>query len=270
MTASYYRPAACTMSPYASESNDPILKPETVNAALVNISGRQRMLSQRAAMFSLMLANSQCSEERKGLKEQLRQIIDLMESSHRSLIRGNPELNLPQQKSDAISAMYFSPPLNVDQRIRTYITAVRTFFQLPDAKITSTCPLLSVITQAASEQILPALDTVVTQYQKESEATQQAIKQQQRESYRKRCIAAEKAEKAAAQAQQTLIALQRAQTQLIQAEKMSSLGQMVAGIAHEINNPVNFIHGNLQHIEQYINDILKLLKLYEKHYPEPA
>ncbi|MGP1386817.1 MAG: PAS domain-containing sensor histidine kinase [Thainema sp.] len=63
--------------------------------------------------------------------------------------------------------------------------------------------------------------------------------------------------------------LQRTQTQMIQAEKMSALGQLVAGIAHEINNPVNFIFGNLNHADEYIQDLFELLQLYQQHYPSP-
>lgn len=68
----------------------------------------------------------------------------------------------------------------------------------------------------------------------------------------------------------TLKKLQRTQTQLIQSEKLSSLGQLVAGVAHEINNPVNFIYGNLSYAEAYTRDLLALLELYAKHYPEPV
>jgi len=63
--------------------------------------------------------------------------------------------------------------------------------------------------------------------------------------------------------------LKQAQTQLIQSEKMSSLGQMVAGIAHEINNPVNFIQGNLIHTNNYTQELLELIHLYQQHYPQP-
>ncbi|MCT7984664.1 PAS domain S-box protein [Laspinema sp. A4] len=74
----------------------------------------------------------------------------------------------------------------------------------------------------------------------------------------------------AQQLQNTLQELQRTQTQLIQSEKMSSLGQLVAGVAHEINNPVNFIYGNLAHVNDYLADLLKLLNLYQIHYPKPV
>ncbi|MGC1307753.1 MAG: MASE1 domain-containing protein [Phormidesmis sp.] len=67
----------------------------------------------------------------------------------------------------------------------------------------------------------------------------------------------------------TLKKLTKAQAHLIQQEKMSGLGQMVAGVAHEINNPVNFIHGNLQYIDGYTRDLISFLALYEKHYPNP-
>ncbi len=64
--------------------------------------------------------------------------------------------------------------------------------------------------------------------------------------------------------------LKQAQTHLIQTEKMSSLGQLVAGIAHEINNPVNFIYGNLVHVSNYTQDLLGLVDLYQQHYPTPV
>ncbi|MBD1922811.1 PAS domain S-box protein [Microcoleus sp. FACHB-831] len=74
----------------------------------------------------------------------------------------------------------------------------------------------------------------------------------------------------AQQLKQTLHELQKTQAQLVQTEKMSSLGQLVAGVAHEINNPVNFIYGNLIHADEYTQDLLRLIKLYQQYYPNPA
>ncbi len=73
-----------------------------------------------------------------------------------------------------------------------------------------------------------------------------------------------------AELKNTLQELQRTQNQMIQAEKMSSLGQLVAGVAHEINNPVNFIHGNVIHVDEYTRGFLELVQLYQAEYPHPS
>jgi len=69
--------------------------------------------------------------------------------------------------------------------------------------------------------------------------------------------------------EKTLEELRWTQTQLIQTEKLSSLGQMLAGVAHEINNPVGFIFGNLTYIDDYVKDLLNLIQTYQETYPEP-
>ncbi|MBH8554836.1 hybrid sensor histidine kinase/response regulator [Nostocaceae cyanobacterium CENA357] len=63
--------------------------------------------------------------------------------------------------------------------------------------------------------------------------------------------------------------LQQAQVSLVQQEKMSALGELVAGIAHEINNPVNFILGNLNHASEYAQNFIDLFSLYQQYYPHP-
>ncbi|MEA5620352.1 GAF domain-containing protein [Cronbergia sp. UHCC 0137] len=67
---------------------------------------------------------------------------------------------------------------------------------------------------------------------------------------------------------QTLKELQQTQSQLIQSEKMAGLGQLVAGVAHEINNPISFIYGNIPYVDNHTKDILNLLHLYQQTYPD--
>ncbi|WP_193200237.1 ATP-binding protein [Nostoc sp. MG11] len=81
---------------------------------------------------------------------------------------------------------------------------------------------------------------------------------------------AEIAEAQAKKLEKSLRELQQTQAQLVQAEKMSSLGQLVAGVAHEINNPVNFIYGNLKYAKDYTQCLLKLVHLYQRFYANPV
>ncbi len=98
---------------------------------------------------------------------------------------------------------------------------------------------------------------------------QLAIALDQAELYARTRQVALRAQDKARELELALQQLKTAQTQLVQSEKMSSLGQLVAGVAHEINNPVNFIHGNLTYASAYIYDLLNLLQLYRAHYPQP-
>ena len=81
---------------------------------------------------------------------------------------------------------------------------------------------------------------------------------------------AQQTEQAAQTVQAEFSALRQNYAQYLQTEKMASLGQLVAGLAHEINNPVNFIYGNLKYVEDYAQDLLHLVQLYQTHYPQPV
>lgn len=98
---------------------------------------------------------------------------------------------------------------------------------------------------------------------------QAAIAIHQAELYQDSLNAAAADQAKAEQLAKALTQLQNTQAQLIQTEKMSSLGQLVAGVAHEINNPVNFIYGNLSHANEYTKDLLCLVELYRQHTPDP-
>ncbi len=248
---------------------DKIASARKISAAVVNISGRQRMLSQRMAFLAMRLVGAANAQERVAIRDGLLDTAALMEKSHWGLIQGSEEMNLPGKPSAAVREMYFQAPLYLDAQVRRYIEAARALAREPEAAMTQNNRHLQYIMDKAAFELLAGLDAVVSQYQLESEAEQDAVDANLAKLYQQSREAATATAERAKQLEITLRELQKAQEMLIQSEKLSNLGLMVAELVHEIKNPVNFIYGNVSHIRGYTEDLLSCLRLYQECYPYP-
>ncbi|MEM8639542.1 MAG: ATP-binding protein [Cyanobacteria bacterium P01_G01_bin.54] len=238
------------MSDYFDREQQALVR--EVNAAVMNISGRQRMLCQRAALYALRLVHQPESD----VRQELLAVVDCLARSHQGLIHGNPDLKLPGKVSPAIHQIYFAPPYTLDAQVQAFVAAARAIAQSPAAALTLDNPQLQHLLNASANRLLTSLDHLVNQYQTEAEAKVRAIDAYQVQLYEQATMAQQQAQAQAQDLQQMLTQLQSTQQQLVHAEKMSSLGQLVAGIAHEINNPLSFIHGNLSYVQEYTDELL--------------
>ncbi|NET54970.1 MAG: GHKL domain-containing protein [Symploca sp. SIO2E6] len=225
------------------------------------------MLSQRAALFALKLVCTEDSWQQERLRQEMLAVIDLMEQSHNGLIKGNPAMKLPGKLSKEVWTIYFEPPYYLSQQIWDFMTQVRALAQVTSTELNLENYHLKYILQVSETELLNALDIAVNQYQKESELFERQVEMQQAQLFQQICTARATTHAQAKQLERTVQDLQRTQSQLIQSEKFSSIGQMMAGVAHEINNPFNFIYGNLQCTKDYIHDLFELINTYQEHYP---
>lgn len=159
-----------TLSTAAWISLHLVIMQQQSTAALVNVSGRQRMLSQRAALFSNLLVHRP-KAERPAIRSQLKEAIDLMAHSHDGLIHGNNKMGLPDTMSRTVHTMYFDGPNALDRQVIEYIKNVQALLQQDDEALTPDNPLLLNITNVAPTTLVHALDQMVHQYQLEGETS---------------------------------------------------------------------------------------------------
>ena len=143
---------------------------------------------------------------------------------------------------------------------------ISAYSDMKNIRTAMNCGAFDFLTKPIESQDLELTLERSLSYVAKSKADLQIKQMQEAELRKSEAYAKEKA----LQLSQTLEQLEQAQLQLVQNEKMSVLGQMIAGIAHEMNNPINFVSGNLKYVRDYAQDLVDLIKLYQESYPEPT
>ncbi len=175
-------------------------------------------------------------------------------------------------------AEYAKPDLILLDVMMPGIDGFETCRRLKDIETTSDIPIIFMTALSNTEDKikgfnLGAVDYITKPFQQEEVIARVQVhlklRSLSRQLAQQNQLLEEKVSERTSALQTTLKELQESQLQLVQGEKMATLGQLVAGVAHEINNPVGFIAGNLHHAEEDINNLIELVELYQQEYPEP-
>lgn len=186
-----------------------------------------------------------------------------------------------QGQSEQASAILFSPAY--EQQKEIYADGIHQTTQSLELHIQNSLDAYSKTLQRSNFFSLVSFPTLgcswitilflVKEYIRRQQRTERKLRATQLQledgNYKLRRSEMELRQKAAT-LENTLQQLQQTQVKMVQSEKMSSLGQLVAGVAHEINNPVSFIYGNLEYLTGSVKDLLQCIHVYQQHAPEPA
>jgi PAS domain S-box-containing protein len=144
-----------------------LIRLQEADATVVNISGRQRMLSQRTTLLALRLPTTPDETLRQQIRAELREAVDLMERSHLGLLNGDTALGLPGRPSRQLQALYFSGDAPLDARVKEHIATLRSVLALPDEQLTPSQSGLQQLLNGATP-LLESLNTAVTYYEREA------------------------------------------------------------------------------------------------------
>ncbi|HTZ00503.1 MAG TPA: ATP-binding protein [Rhodocyclaceae bacterium] len=268
------------------------------DSRIVNIAGRQRMLSQKITKTIFYLANARNPEQGQDFRRQLEEALSLWQRSHAGLQHGDPELGLPGKNSPAVTKLF----QEIEPNHQAIVTAARSVLASPGDAGAVSQGLQQI--SANEPAFLQGMDAIVFQYDAEAKDRvafaknleiglagttlfvlmlealfifAPAVKrladytdrlkmanEELASDIKRREIIEEELKRRNVELTQLNSRLAEAQEQLLQSEKMASLGQLAAGVAHEINNPIGFVQSNIGTLEGYLRSLMEILDVHEK------